>query len=322
MPIIDRSELQGPVPTGQSGLIPIEYSMSIIQQALASSMVLNTFRRITMPTGVQNLPVLDVLPSAQWVSGEVADATPDEGVKPTTEQKWKGIVLNAEELAAIVVIPEAVLEDSAIDLWAEITPRLAESIGRALDLACFAGTNKPASWPAAIIPAATAAGNVADAPAGDMTVYNEAFGLVEADGYMPEQVYASLAERSAFRGWTASGVPVYLSDLRSDGRVDEVMGINIAYDRFGALGASRAVVGDPSMAILGVRTDMQFKVLTEATIDTSAALDGSKLVNLAQQDSRALRVRARFAFQVANPVTYQQSVAANRYPFAVVNVGL
>jgi HK97 family phage major capsid protein len=315
--IIDRSELQGPVPTGQSGLIPIEYSMSIIQQALASSMVLNTFRRITMPTGVQNLPVLDVLPSAQWVSGEVSDATPTAGEKPTTEQKWKGIVLNAEELAAIVVIPEAVLEDAAIDLWAEITPRLAESIGRALDLACFAGTNKPASWPTAIIPAATAAGNVAVGT--DMDVYNEAFGKVEADGYMPEQVYASLAERSAFRGWTASGVPVYLSDLRSDGRVDEVMGINIAYDRFGALGASRAVVGDPTMAILGVRTDMQFKVLTEATIDTSAALDGSKLVNLAQQDSRALRVRARFAFQVANPVTYQQAVAANRYPFAVVN---
>lgn len=317
MAIIDRSELQGPVPTGQSGLIPIEYSMSIIQQALASSMVLNTFRRITMPTGVQNLPVLDVLPSAQWVSGEVSDATPGAGEKPTTEQKWKGIVLNAEELAAIVVIPEAVLEDAAIDLWAEITPRLAESIGRALDLACFAGTNKPASWPTAIIPAAVAAGNVAVGT--DMDVYNEAFGLVEADGYMPEQVYASLAERSAFRGWTASGVPVYLSDLRSDGRVDEVMGINIAYDRFGALTGVRAVVGDPTMAILGVRTDMQFKVLTEATIDTSAALDGSKLVNLAQQDSRALRVRARFAFQVANPITYQQSVAANRYPFAVVD---
>ena len=119
-----------------------------------------------------------------------------------------------------MVIPEAVIEDASIDLWAEVTPRLGEAIGYAIDSAVFAGTNKPASWPAAIIPAATAAGHVATGTAAipDQTDFNEAMGFVEMDGYMPSDVYSAVAMRAGFRGWTVNGIPVYLSDYRDDGR--------------------------------------------------------------------------------------------------------
>ena len=317
---IDRASIDMPAPTGaEAGLIPVAYSREIIESAVAQSMVLSTFRRITMPTGVQNLPVLDVLPVAKWVTGEVSSATPDAGVKPATEQRWKGLVLTAEEVAAIVVIPEAVLEDASINLWNEITPRLGEAIGLALDLAAFLGTNKPASWPTAIIPASVAAGNVVVAAAGVMDGYDDAFAKVEADGYMVKQVYAGIGEMSGFRGWSAAGVPIYVSSLKSDSFVDSIYGRPVKYDEFNALGTTRAVVGDPSMALLGVRTDIQYKFLYESSLDVSAAQDGSAVINLAQQDSVGLRVRARFAFQVANPVNHRNPNAATRYPFAVIN---
>jgi HK97 family phage major capsid protein len=318
--VIDRPGMMYPAPdASKSGLIPIAYSSQIIESAIHQSMALSTFRRVTMPTGITHLPVLDVLPVAKWVTGEPTDADTSKGKKAATDMKWKGLVLTAEEVAAIVVIPEAVLEDSSIDLWAEVSPRLAEAIGIALDLAVFPGTDKPASWPTAIIPAAVAAGNVTVAAAPDQDDYNAAFGQVEGDGYMVNAIYAKVDQMSNFRGWNAGGVPIYVSDLRDDGRVDSVYGVNILFDRAGVLGTTKAVLGDPSNAILGVRRDIEYKFLSEATIDVSAAQDGSALVYLAQQDSVALRVRARFAYQVANPVNRLNPNAAQRFPFAVIN---
>lgn len=322
MPILTRGDNFYPAPDGtKSGLIPTEYSTDIIQAARESSLALSTFRSVTMPAGVQHMPVLDVLPIAKWVTGEPGGAGTG-GEKATAEQKWKGLVLTAEEIAAIVVIPEAVLEDSSIDLWAEITPRLGESIGAAIDAATFAGTDKPASWPAAIGPAALAAGNrvgTNGAAASDAN-YNTVIGMVEASGFMPDTVYASVAQRTVFRAFNAGGVPIYLTDIRDDARVDSIHGIPVKYDRMGVLGAAtHAIVGDPTMAILGTRVDLQYKVLTEATIDVSALQDGSAMVSLPQQDSVALRVRGRFGFAVANPVTMLEPVEANRYPFAIID---
>jgi hypothetical protein len=47
------------------------------------------------------MPVLSVLPTAYWVSG-------DTGLKQTTEANWDNTFLNVEEIAAIAPIPESV----------------------------------------------------------------------------------------------------------------------------------------------------------------------------------------------------------------------
>lgn len=327
MPIISRSDNAYSAPDGsKSGLIPVQYANDIIQSATEQSLALSTFRQVRMPTGVQHMPVLDALPIAKWVSGEPNATDGTGGEKSPTSQAWKGLVLTAEELAAIVVIPEAVLEDASIDLWAEITPRLGEAIGHAVDAAVFAGSDKPSSWPTAIVPAAIAAGNETELALGavpDKDDYNAIIGQVEADGFFPNSVYAEVGQRAVFRGF---GSDIYLTSVRDDGRVDSIYGIPVTYDRMGGLTAGsqdvRALVGDPSMAILGTRTDIQYKMLEEATLDVSAAQDGSAMVSLAQQDAVALRVRARFGFAVANPVTRLNSDSASRYPFAVLHNAL
>ena len=130
--------------------------------------------------------------------------------------------------------------------------------------------------------------------------------------------YAKTSEKARLRGSQAGGVPIYTNDFRDDGRVNAVYGEAIDFDRTGYLGAADAVAGDTTMAILATRTDMTYKFLTEAMIDISAAQDGSAMLNLAQQDSVALRVRARFAYAVANPPTRLSPAAATRFPFAVM----
>jgi hypothetical protein len=78
--------------------------------------------------------------------------------------------------------------------------------------------------------------------------------------------------------------------------------------------APTAVVGDASQALLGVRQDLTWKVLDQAALFDN---NGDLIINLPQQDAVALRVVARFGFQVANTATYDQPTESSRWPFGV-----
>ncbi|MFQ7492986.1 MAG: phage major capsid protein [Bifidobacterium bifidum] len=134
------------------GLIPTEYATQIIQDAPKSSVSLTRMRQIRMSTRTRTQPVLDSKPIAYWVGG-------DTGLKQTTKMKWSGLSITAEELAAIVPIPEAVIADSGIPIWPEVMPRLTSALGYKLDQATLFGVDKPSSFPDGIIPQAITAHN-------------------------------------------------------------------------------------------------------------------------------------------------------------------
>ena len=96
--IIDR--------TGAESLIPVQEASEIIQGTIAQSAVLSRGRKLANMTSKQyKMPVLDMLPIAYFVNG-------DNGQKKTAKQAWDKKFITAEEIAVIVPIPEAVLDDS------------------------------------------------------------------------------------------------------------------------------------------------------------------------------------------------------------------
>ena len=122
--IIDRSKL--------SGLIPEPVTREIIQGAVAESAVLRMARRLpNMSSKTQVLNVLDALPTAYFVNGEATSGTADSkaSLKNVTNMAWDQKKIHAEEIAVIVPIPEAVLDDSTYDIWGEVRPRLSEAFG-------------------------------------------------------------------------------------------------------------------------------------------------------------------------------------------------
>jgi HK97 family phage major capsid protein len=303
--LIDRSDA--------GATIPEDVSRQIIQSLPEESVALGSFRRVTMSRGQQRLPVLSVLPVAYWVDG-------DTGLKQTSEVNWDNKYLDARELAVIIPIPEAVLDDSDYDLWAEIKPRLVEAFGAKIDAAALFGLDKPSGWPDDIVTAAIAAGNTYTE--GDSTVdlaedINQTMALVEDDGFDVSGFWAKRRLRSALRGLRdGNNNPIFIPSLVG-GTPGTLYGEPIRYVSNGAWDSSLAtlIAGDTNAAILGVRQDITYKMLTESVISDA---DGKVILNLAQQDSVALRCVMRVAFQVANPITLTNPTLDSGYPFAVL----
>ncbi|HEV7646321.1 MAG TPA: phage major capsid protein [Pyrinomonadaceae bacterium] len=294
-------------------LIPEEVSSQIFQDLPKQSVALSLFKQVKMSSKQQKMPVLSVLPTAYFVNG-------DTGIKQTTEVNWADKHLEAEEVACIVPIPEAVLDDSAFDVWEEIKPRVVEAIGRTIDAAVLFGTNKPASWATSIFDAATTAGNTFDSGSVvgqkvDVDV-SSVMEKVEADGFMVNGFSASVTLKSAFRSLrTTDGLPILQPSLQV-GSPDALYNERIYYVTNGAWDASKAllIAGDWTQGIIGVRQDITYKLLDQAVItDNTNAI----IYNLAQQDMVALRVVMRLGFQVPNPAN-PLNAGANRYPFAVL----
>jgi HK97 family phage major capsid protein len=296
-----------------SALIPEDVSREIIQDLPRASVALSKFRRATMSRKQQRMPVLAALPTAFFVNG-------DTGLRQTTKQAWDNKYLNAEELAVIVPIPKAVLEDSEFDMWAEIRPRLVESLGQAIDGATLFGTNKPASWPDAVEDGAAAAGNtlVRGATAGQDLAgdVNKVMGLVEADGFMVGGHAAAPTFKAALRGLRDTQGGLLFQPSLQAGTPGTLYGENIHYVDNGSWDPARAdlIAGDWSQAIVALREDINYTMLDQAVIQDNT---GAIIYNLAQQGMVALMVEMRVAYQIANPIT-RLNTGSTRYPFAVL----
>lgn len=91
-------------------------------------------------------------------------------------------------------------------------------------------------------------------------------------------------------------------------------------DQNGAWDSDIDVIGgDWNKLVVGIRQDITFKIFEEGVISDS---DGKVVLNLMQQDSKALRVVVRYGYAVANPINRKNQVEANRYPFAVLGKDL
>lgn len=298
-----------------AALVPEEVSRQMLDRVRGEvSAVLQMFRRVPVARNQVRFPVLSALPIAYWVNG-------DTGLKQTSEMAWTNKYLNIEEIAVIVPLPENVvmdLEDSGIDIWAEIRPDIEDAIGNTLDSAVFFGTNAPASFPTNINAAAVAAGNTAtigtatDAEGGIQDDLDVTIGQVEDDGFDPTGIVAKRSLRGLLRR-ARDTTGQRLSGLNAD--YTEYEGLRIAYPARGlwptAVSTVRAFVGDFDEFVVGVRQDISFKVFDTGVITDA---EGNIVFNLLQQDMVAVRFTFRAGWQVSNRINLDQPVEANRYP--------
>lgn len=293
-------------------LLPDQIITDILKEAPATSTVLSRARRVPMSSAKTKQPVLASLPEAYWVQG-------DTGLKETSKASWENVTMTAEELAVIVPIPDALVADSGVPLWQEIQPLLVEAIGKKVDEAALFGTNKPSSWPEAVIPAAIAAQNtLARGTNKDIAADIAALaGLVAQDGFAVNGFASKPGLQWELIGTrTETGAPLY-SPALAPGQPQGLFGYPLNEVTTGAWNSEAAEVlaADWTKFVVGIRQDITFDMFREGVITDNT---GKVLLNLMQQDSKALRVVFRVGFQVANPMTRLNTETTQRYPAAVL----
>lgn len=297
--------------SGSDALVPEPYVAEVIAEMPKSSAILSLARTVPMSAKTSRQPVLSALPEAYFVTG-------DTGLKQTTSADWDNLTLVAEEIAVIVSIPEAYLDDSAVPVWSEVRPLIAEAFGRRLDRTILFNESRPSTWGAAIVNHAIAAGNQ----------------VVEGTGEDLAEEIATLNQKVAEDGGNSTGYAVApgfnwrLIRMRSDdglpiyappagGQPGTLFGLPLPQVQNGGWFPTVAsvITGDWSKAVLGIRQDMSFKLFTEGVISDA---NGVVTQNLMQQDMVALRVTARFAWQVANPINPVNTSSSTRSYFGVL----
>lgn len=264
------------------------------------------------------MPVLDMLPLAYFVNG-------DTGQKKTTKMAWDKKIITAEEVAVIVPIPEAVLDDSEYDIWAEVRPRVEEAFGKVVDGAILFDVNKPDSWRDGIVATATKASSVVTLGDSD-NLYDKVMGedgviaKVEESGFFVTGHMADITMRAKLRGLKDStGNPIFKSDMQNGTRYS-LDGSNMTFPNNGAFDKSKALMisGDFSQLTYSIRQDITFKLFTEGVVQNT---DGSIAYNLMQQDMVALRAVMRLGWEIPNPINSLKTDKAKRCPFAILKSG-
>lgn len=305
--------------TGAESLIPVQEANEIIQGTITQSAVLSRGRKLANMTSKQyKVPVLDMLPIAYFVNG-------DTGQKKTSKMAWDKKFIVAEEIAVIVPIPEAVLDDSEYDIWAEVKPRITEAFGKVIDGAILFDAEKPSTWRDGLVATATKAGTVVTLDTQDdlfdkIMAEDGVIAKVEDCGYFVNGHMADISMRAKLRGLKDNnGQPLFKSDMQGSTSY-ALDGSPINFPNNGAFDKSKALMisGDFSQLVYSIRQDITFKLFTEGVVQNT---DGSIAYNLMQNDMVALRAVMRLGWEIPNPINALKTDKAKRCPFAIMKDG-
>lgn len=309
--------------TDVTALIPQEISNEIVARLPESSAVMKLAKRLpNMASSQVRTPVLSALAIAYPVNGP-------KGLKQTAEVNWADKYIDAEEIAAIIPIPQSYLDDSNYDIWAEARPQIQEAIGKVIDEMVLYGTGIWATWTtnlgAAGLYALAVAGSQNASEAAYTDLYEALLGItaagvpglvgkLEEDGFVATGFIGHTTMRAKLRNVRDSmGAPIFTRSMQEGGAY-QLDGAPILFPTNGAVSATYPLMGGQfDQLVYRIRQDVTYRVLDQAVIQDSA---GTIVYNLAQQDMVALRATVRLGFALPNPINRMQATAASRVPFS------
>ncbi len=269
-----------------TGFVPTPTAAEIIKDVTRGSSVLRLSKVQPMDSETLKIPVMVSGPGAYWV-GET------ERIQTSTAQ-WIFPELAAKKIGVIVPVTKEKLKDTTIDVFATVQPYIAEAFYKAIDAACLFGTNSPFAkniYDVAKDAGATVAEGTNDKLDLDIS---DVMALVENAGHDANGFAAGYDLKNSLRKLRdGNGNQLYVPGVDEETLYSQPIEFsrNGAWDKTKA----RAIAADWKYSIVGIRDQIQYEVLKEATLQ-SVTMGDNKPLSLAENDMVAIKATMRIGF--------------------------
>lgn len=272
------------------GFVPVEQATDIMKDVARGSSLLRLSKVTSMESDTKKIPVMVEGPGAYWV-GE------GERIK-TSKAGWIYPELKVKKLAVIVPTTKEKLNDTTIAVFEELKEPIGEAFYQAIDAAGFFGTNSP--FASNIMKSIEKCGNKIELDTNgtgklDLDV-SDAMATVEESGYDINGFAAKIGIKNSLRKLRdANGNQLFADGVNGK----EFYSLPIEFSRNGAWDKTKAeIIGaDWDKSLIGIRAQLEYEVLKEATLQDTLWTDGKPL-SLAEQDMIAIKATMRIAYLV------------------------
>ncbi len=281
------------------GFVPKEQAEEIIKKVARGSSVIRLSRVEPMTSDTKKIPVMTSGAGAYWVG---------EGQRISTSgARWIFPELHARKLGVIIPVTREKMNDAAIDVFSELRDSIAEAFHESFDAAAIFGYNSP--FATSIMGAVESTGSIVKTSSANFDLAaSDVMAAVENSGYDVDGFAARIGVKNSLRKLRdANGSPIFISGPDQN----ELYGQPVEFVRNGAWEDTQAelIAGEWKYSLVGIRDDIEYEILTEATLQNTLDSDGKPL-SLAEQDMVAVKATMRIAFLCVKPEAFAALVPA------------
>jgi len=269
-----------------TGFVPVEQATEIMKDVARGSSILRLSKVEPMESDTKKIPVMTDGPGAYWV-GE------SERIQ-TSVATWIFPEMVAKKLAVIIPVTKEKLNDTTINVFAELRPAIAEAFYTAIDAACLFGTNSP--FLKSIFDVIDDAGNTIEVGTNaklDLDI-SDVMALVEDAGFDVNGFAAHYGIKNSLRKLRDdNGAPLFAAGTNQN----ELYNNPIEFVRNGAWDKTKAelIAANWNYSLVGIRQGIEYEILKEATLQSVTMVDGKPL-SLSENDMIAIKATMRIGF--------------------------
>lgn len=265
---------------GTNGLVtlPAEISSEIWANTTEQSVIQTLARKIDLPAGGLQIPVITGDPEAGWVA-ETAE-------KPVSDSTFGSKTLGVYKLAVIELFSDEFARDMGA-VYNALVERLPQALGRKFDQTVLGNTAPGDNF--------DVLGGAAEFTLDGTTkpFFGALESVSEAGGDVTGWALAPAAEIASMQINDTTGRPLLLGDLRTEGSIGSVLARPAYRARNVQVGNTVGLAGDFSQAMWGAVEGIKVDINNQGTVTK-----GSEQINLWQRNMFAVRAEVEVGFAV------------------------